>query len=91
VIAFRYDYNSGYGGEIIMKTNMGRWDRVLRLAAAAVIAVLLILGVLKGTAAVVMAIVAAVFVITTFVGFCPLYVPLGISTKGKGGAPRVDV
>ena len=74
-----------------MKTNMGRWDRVLRLAAAAVIAVLLILGVLKGTAAVVMAIVAAVFVITTFVGFCPLYVPLGISTKGKGGAPRVDV
>jgi hypothetical protein len=74
-----------------MKQNMGRWDRVLRLAAAAVIAVLLILGVLKGTAAVVMAIVAAVFVITTFVGFCPLYVPLGISTKGKGGAPRVDV
>jgi len=74
-----------------MKTNMGRWDRVLRLAAAAVIAGLLILGVLKGTAAVVLAIVAAVFVITTFVGFCPLYVPLGISTKGKGGAPRVDV
>ena len=74
-----------------MKQNMGRWDRVLRLAAAAVIAVLLILGVLKGTAAVMMAIVAAVFVITTFVGFCPLYVPLGISTKGKGGAPRVDV
>jgi len=74
-----------------VKQNMGRWDRVLRLAAAAVIAVLLILGVLKGTAAVVLAIVAAVFVITTFVGFCPLYVPLGISTKGKGGAPRVDV
>jgi len=74
-----------------MKQNMGRWDRVLRLAAAAVIAVLLILGVLKGTTAVVMANVAAAFVITTFVGFCPLYVPLGISTKGKGGAPRVDV
>jgi len=91
MIEFRYDNNSGHGEEVIMKTNMGRWDRVLRLAAAAVIAVLLILGVLKGTAAVVLAIVAAVFVITTFVGFCPLYVPLGISTKGKGGAPRVDV
>lgn len=74
-----------------MKQNMGRWDRVLRLAAAAVIAILFIVGVLKGTAAVVLAIVAAVFVITTFVGFCPLYMPLGISTKGKGGAPRVDV
>jgi hypothetical protein len=73
-----------------MKQNMGRWDRVLRLVAAAAIAVLLIAGILKGTAAVVLAIVAAVFVITTFVGFCPLYVPLGISTKGKGGAPRID-
>jgi len=73
-----------------MKQNMGRWDRVLRLIAAAAIAVLLIAGILKGTAAVVLAIVAAVFVITTFVGFCPLYVPLGISTKGKGGAPRID-
>jgi len=67
-----------------MKTNMGRIDRVLRLAAAAVIAVLLIAGVLKGTAAIVLAILAAVFVITTFVGFCPAYVPFGISTKGKG-------
>lgn len=74
-----------------MKQNMGRWDRVLRLGAAAVIAVLLIAGILKGTAAVVLAIVAAIFVITTFVGFCPLYVPLGLSTKGKGGAPRIDV
>jgi Inner membrane protein YgaP-like, transmembrane domain len=73
-----------------MKQNMGRWDRVLRLAAAAAIAVLLIAGILKGTAAVVLAIVAAIFVITTFVGFCPLYVPLGISTKGKGGTPRID-
>jgi hypothetical protein len=91
MIEFRYDNTSGHGEEVLMKQNMGRWDRVLRLAAAAVIAVLLIVGVLKGTAAVVLAIVAAVFVITTFVGFCPLYVPLGISTKGKGGAPRVDV
>lgn len=70
-----------------MKQNMGRWDRVLRLAAAAAIAILLIFGVLKGTLAIALAIVAAVFVITTFVGFCPLYVPLGLSTKGKGGAP----
>lgn len=71
-----------------MEQNMGRWDRVLRLAAAAAIAVLLIAGVLKGTLAIVLAILAAVFVITTFVGFCPLYVPLGISTKGKTGGNR---
>jgi hypothetical protein len=73
-----------------MKRNLGRWDRTLRLAAALVIAVLLIAGVLKGAAAVVLAILAAIFVITTFVGFCPLYVPLGVDTKGKGGTPRID-
>lgn len=67
-----------------MKTNMGRVDRTIRLAAAAVFALLLILGVVKGTLAIVLAIVAAVFVITTFVGFCPAYAPFGISTKGKG-------
>jgi hypothetical protein len=67
-----------------MKTNMGRWDRTLRLVAAAVFAVLLIAGLVKGTLAIILAIIAAIFVITTFVGFCPAYVPFGISTKGKG-------
>jgi len=74
-----------------MKQNMGRWDRILRLGAAAIIAVLLIAGILKGTAAIVLAIIAAVFIITTFAGFCPIYRPFGISTKGKGRTPRVDV
>ena len=67
-----------------MKTNMGRVDRTIRLVVAAVLAVLLIADIVKGTLAIVLAIVAAVFVITTFVGFCPSYVPFGISTKGKG-------
>lgn len=67
-----------------MKSNMGRADRAIRLVVAAVFAVLLILGAVKGTLAIVLAIVAAVFVITTFVGICPAYVPFGISTKGKG-------
>jgi len=67
-----------------MKTNMGRRDRTLRLIAAAVLAVLLIAGLIKGTLAVIFAIVAAIFVITTFVGFCPSYAPFGFSTKGKG-------
>jgi len=77
-----------------MMKNMGRWDRTLRLAAAAVIAVLLVAGVLKGTVAIILAIIAAIFVITTFAGFCPAYKPLGISTKGpgkKGGTTRIDV
>lgn len=73
-----------------MAKNMGRSDRILRLAAAAVIAALLIGGALKGTLAIILALLAAILVITTFVGFCPLYVPLGLSTKGgkKGGANK---
>ncbi len=73
-----------------MTKNMGRLDRVLRLAAAVVIAVLLVAGVLKGTLAVILALLAAIFVITTFAGFCPLYVPLGLSTRqGRpGGRPK---
>jgi hypothetical protein len=74
-----------------VKQNVGRWDRIIRLVAAAIIAVLLIAGVVKGSAAIVLAILGAIFVITTFVGFCPIYRPLGISTKGKGGTPRIDV
>jgi Inner membrane protein YgaP-like, transmembrane domain len=76
-----------------MKKNMGRLDQTLRLVAAAAIAILLIAGVLKGTAAIVMAIVAAIFVITTLAGYCPLYKPLGISTKpkAKSGPSRIDV
>ena len=66
-----------------MKTNMGGLDRTLRLAAAAVIAVLLILHAVKGTLAVVLAVVAAIFLITTLVGVCPAYVPFGLSTKKK--------
>jgi hypothetical protein len=72
-----------------MVKNMGRWDRVLRLVAAALIAVLLIAGVLKGTLAIILALLAAIFVITTFAGFCPLYAPLGLSTKrDKKSGPR---
>jgi len=67
-----------------MKVNMGRFDRTLRLVAAAVFAVLLIAGVVKGTLAIVMALIAAMFVITTFLGFCPAYLPFGVSTKKKG-------
>lgn len=73
-----------------MMKNMGRIDRSLRLIAAAVFAVLLIAGIVKGTLAVILAILAAVFVITTFVGFCPAYTPFGISTKGKGGRDQTS-
>ncbi len=62
---------------------MGTIDRVMRIIAAVVIAALYFTNVIEGTLAIVLMVIAAVFVLTSFVSFCPLYVPLGISTKKK--------
>ena len=66
-----------------MKKNMGLFDRTIRLLAALAIAVLLIAGVIKGTWAIILAILAVILVLTTLVGYCPLYTPMGVSTGSK--------
>ena len=63
-----------------MKTNMGTLDRVLRTIVALVIAALYYTGKISGTVAIVLGVFAVVFLLTSFVSFCPLYTPLGIST-----------
>lgn len=68
-----------------MKTNMGNTDRIIRIAAAAVFAVLIVTGAVQGTFAIVLGVFAAVFVLTSVVKFCPLYVPFKIDTTKKGG------
>ena len=69
-----------------MKGNMGIVDRVIRIALAIVVAVLYFTKQLSGTAAIILGILAVVFVITGIVGVCPLYLPFGISTKTKARA-----
>ena len=66
-----------------MKKNMGSADRIIRFVLAAVIVVLILTGQLKGTMALVLGILAGIFVITSFISFCPLYLPLKISTNKK--------
>ena len=63
-----------------MKKNMGSADRVIRLLAAAVIAILYFTNAITGTAAVILLIIAGVFVLTSIKGFCPLYSVFKIST-----------
>jgi hypothetical protein len=63
-----------------MKKNMGTWDRALRTVVALVIAVLLLTKTLTGTLGIVLAAVAAIFLLTSAVGFCPLYVLFKFST-----------
>lgn len=66
-----------------MKTNMGSADRIARILVAVLIAVLYFANVISGTLAIVLLVVAGAFVITSFLGFCPLYLPFGISTLRK--------
>ena len=63
-----------------MKRNMGSADRVLRILAAIVVAILVFTNVISGTLAAILMVFAVVFLITSFIGLCPLYSLLGIST-----------
>lgn len=66
-----------------MAKNMGSADRLIRIVLAGAVAALYFAGQITGMAAVVLGVFAAVFVLTSAVGTCPLYAPLGISTKGS--------
>lgn len=66
-----------------MKKNMGNADRIIRFLAAALIAILYLTNLINGTTAVILGTVAIIFIVTSFMSFCPLYLPFGISTRKK--------
>jgi len=66
-----------------MVKNMGKVDKLIRIVVAFVIGVLIITGNLIGAGAVILGILALVFIATSVVGTCPLYIPFKISTKEK--------
>lgn len=62
---------------------MGNMDKVIRVLIALVIGVLVFAEVLTGTLAIVLLVLAGIFVLTSVVGTCPLYLPFGASTCKK--------
>lgn len=62
---------------------MGSVDRIVRILVAVVIAILYFTHVLSGTVAIVLLVLAGIFVATSFMSFCPLYLPFGLSTIKK--------
>lgn len=66
-----------------MKKNMGTIDKVIRILVAVVVAVLYFTHVISGTLGIILLALAAIFVVTSFLSFCPLYLPFGLSTKKK--------
>lgn len=70
-----------------MTNNMGSLDRTLRTLAAIVVGVLYATGHIGGTTALILGVLAVVFLLTSFVGSCPLYMPFGLSTC-KESSPK---
>ncbi len=66
-----------------MKKNMGSADKVIRILLAIVFAALYFTGTVTGTWGIVLVILAAVFLLTSLVSFCPLYLPFKINTSKK--------
>lgn len=66
-----------------MKKNMGLTDRIIRLIVAVIIVVLQQASIITGTLATVLLVIAAIFVLSSVISRCPMYVLLGISTCKK--------
>ncbi len=60
---------------------MGNFDRLARIVIAAIIGVLYTTHVISGTVAIILLILAVVFIATSLISFCPLYLPFGFRTN----------
>ena len=69
-----------------MKNNIGLFDRFLRVTvAAAIILLYYTTDLFNGTIAVILLTLSAIFIATSFIGFCPLYRPFRIQTSTRQG------
>ena len=64
-----------------MKKNMGIADRIIRLILAVLVAVLFFTDVITGTLGIVLLVIAGIFLVTSIVGTCPLYLPFSLNTR----------
>jgi hypothetical protein len=66
-----------------MKKNMGSTDRIVRVLIALLVVLLYFTNIITGTIAFVLLALSGIFVLTSLVSFCPLYLPFGIRTCKK--------
>ena len=64
-----------------MKKNMGNIDRAIRTLLAVLVGVLYFMEVISGTTAIILGVLAIVFLLTSLISTCPLYMPFGLSTR----------
>jgi hypothetical protein len=66
-----------------MKKNMGSADKIIRVIIAIIFSVLYFTQTVTGTLGIILLVVGGVFLLTSVISFCPLYVPFGINTCKK--------
>ncbi len=66
-----------------MKNNMGSADKIIRILIAATVVTLYLTNVISGILAIILIILSGIFILTSLISFCPLYLPFGISTRKK--------
>jgi len=66
-----------------MKRNLSNLDKTIRILIALAIGGLYFGGLIGGTLAIVLGAIATIFVVTSFINFCPLYAALGLSSFKK--------
>ncbi len=66
-----------------MKKNVGKIDKAIRILVAVAVVVLYFTQVISGVLAVILLSLAAIFVITSLLSFCPIWMTLGLSTRKK--------
>ena len=70
-----------------MKKNMGATDRTIRTLLAVVFILLSLNGAVNGYTEIILLVLSGVFLLTSFIGYCPLYAILGFSTRKKESEP----
>ena len=68
-----------------MKKNVGTTDKVIRILAAVAVIILYFTNVISGTLAIILLAVSSLLILTSFISFCPVYWPFGISTRTRMG------
>lgn len=63
-----------------MKKNMGNADRIARIMIAAIVTTLYFTNVINGTLGIVLMVLSGIFVLTSLISVCPLYIPFGMKT-----------
>ena len=69
-----------------MKVNMGKIDRIVRISVAVILGFFILIGKVSGVMAILLGIIALVFLVTGIISRCPMYYPLGISTCKRAPA-----